>query len=389
MKKTYLLGGGIAVLTAAILAGCNSNDDAPAVAAPAVAAPATQSLTVTPSLGKILNAKVVARNATTGAEIGKGNTGNTGIATFNVTKTADPVVVEVQGDTGVKYFDESKMAEVNFSAGQTIRAVTSSLTANIGVSALTDVAYKTALKNTGGSDAIPAISADVASKANEAIRKSLAPELESITIAPTLVGSAADLANIQSGDGGEYALKLAALAKLSAGSATPALDILAKLQSDFADGNFDGKAGNVAVGAYTSTNLAAEIQKYLNAIITANSGLAGRFNTALFAPTFGSITINVNTGGNTTIPTGNYNLAITTTVSGFSSPVVNIPNIPKPTTKTEFCAAEDVTDVFDVAGSSFTINSCSFSGNIGDITATVNVQGFNTTYNAHYVYTAM
>lgn len=27
MKRTYLLGGGIAVLTAAILAGCNGNDD--------------------------------------------------------------------------------------------------------------------------------------------------------------------------------------------------------------------------------------------------------------------------------------------------------------------------------------------------------------------------
>ena len=88
MKKTYLLGGGIAVLTAAILAGCNGNDDDGTPTTPAAAT--TQSLTVTPSLGKILNAKVVARNAKTGIEIGTGNTGNTGIASFNVTKTADP-----------------------------------------------------------------------------------------------------------------------------------------------------------------------------------------------------------------------------------------------------------------------------------------------------------
>ena len=67
MKKTYLLGGGIAVLTAAILAGCNGNDDDGTAA---VAPAATQSVTITPSLGKILNAKVVARNAKTGAEIG-------------------------------------------------------------------------------------------------------------------------------------------------------------------------------------------------------------------------------------------------------------------------------------------------------------------------------
>ena len=100
MKKTYLLGGGIAVLTAAILAGCNGNDDDGTPTTPAAAT--TQSLTVTPSLGKILNAKVVARNAKTGIEIGTGNTGNTGIASFNVTKTADPVVVEVQGSATAK-----------------------------------------------------------------------------------------------------------------------------------------------------------------------------------------------------------------------------------------------------------------------------------------------
>ena len=33
------------------------------------------SLTVTPSLGKILNAKVILRNARTGAELGRSNTG--------------------------------------------------------------------------------------------------------------------------------------------------------------------------------------------------------------------------------------------------------------------------------------------------------------------------
>lgn len=48
MKKTYLLGGGIAVLTAAILAGCNGNDDDGTPTTPAAAT--TQSLTVTPSL---------------------------------------------------------------------------------------------------------------------------------------------------------------------------------------------------------------------------------------------------------------------------------------------------------------------------------------------------
>lgn len=75
--------------------------------------PRSYSQMITPSLGKILNAKVVARNAKTGAEIGTGNTGNTGIATFNVTKTADPVVVEIEGSTTAKYVDESKLSSTN------------------------------------------------------------------------------------------------------------------------------------------------------------------------------------------------------------------------------------------------------------------------------------
>ncbi len=375
-------------LLAALITGCNSNDDDNAAL---TQVPSTTQVTVTPSLGKILNAKVVLRNANTGLEIGSGNTGNSGIATFNVTKTTAPVVVEVQGSATAKYVDESKLSatntgEVNFDAAQKIRATVPTLATNIGVSTLTEVAYQTALKKASNNE--KAISADIATKANEAVRKALAPELTSITAAPTVIGSFADLAAIQNTEAGKYALKLAALAQLVPNTdTTPALAALQKLAEDFADGNFDGMANGAAVGLYTQANLQSKIQANLTSIFNAANLLGFDANTFTFG--FGSITIDLNTGGNTTIPTGNYNLAITTTVSGFSSPVINIPNIPKPTTKTEFCAAEDVTDVFDVAGSSFTINSCSFSGNIGDITATVSVQGFNTTYNAHYVYTAM
>ena len=132
MKKTYLLGGGIAVLTAAILVGCNGNDDD---GTPAAAS--TTQVTITPSLGKILGAKVIARNATTGAEIGNGNTGNTGVATFNVTQTSAPVIFEVQGSATAKYVDESKLSatnngETNFDATQKIRVAVPALIAKIG-----------------------------------------------------------------------------------------------------------------------------------------------------------------------------------------------------------------------------------------------------------------
>ena len=118
MKKTYLLGGGIAVLTAAILVGCNGNDDD---GAPAAAS--TTQVTITPSLGKILGAKVIARNATTGVEIGSGNTGNTGVATFNVTQTSAPVIFEVQGSATAKYVDESKLSATTANQNKVVLTV--------------------------------------------------------------------------------------------------------------------------------------------------------------------------------------------------------------------------------------------------------------------------
>ncbi|HQV79862.1 MAG TPA: hypothetical protein PLW69_02735, partial [Agitococcus sp.] len=123
MQKHIILGTSLTLL-AALITGCNSNDDDNAAL---TQVPSTTQVTITPSLGKILNAKVVLRNANTGLEIGSGNTGNSGIATFNVTKTTAPVVVEVQGSATAKYVDESKLSatntgEVNFDAAQKIRA---------------------------------------------------------------------------------------------------------------------------------------------------------------------------------------------------------------------------------------------------------------------------
>jgi hypothetical protein len=299
MKKTYLLGGGIAVLTAAILAGCNGNDDD---GAPAAAS--TTQVTITPSLGKILGAKVIARNATTGVEIGSGNTGNTGVATFNVTQTSAPVIFEVQGSATAKYVDESKLSatnngETNFDATQKIRVAVPALTANIGVSTLTEVAYQAALKKASNDE--KAISAAIATASNEAIRKALAPELTSITVTPTVIGSLADLAAIQNTEAGKYALKLAALAKLVPDTnAAPAIAALKQLAADItSDDKLDGIAtGQELAFNYTAANLVSSITNNLNITIS-GANLTG-FNTAQFTPVPGNIVITVSgTGGGT------------------------------------------------------------------------------------------
>jgi uncharacterized lipoprotein NlpE involved in copper resistance len=99
-----------ALSMAILLVGCNNNEDDP-VAAKSLAKPTTptiKTLTVTPSLGKILKAKVVLKNAVNNAPIGEQNTGSTGKVTFTIPSAVNTVIAEVQGGNGAQYFDEAK-----------------------------------------------------------------------------------------------------------------------------------------------------------------------------------------------------------------------------------------------------------------------------------------
>ena len=88
-----------------------------------------------------------------------------------------------------------------------------------------------------------------------------------------------------------------------------------------------------------------------------------------------------NTGGG--IPTGDFNLKVTTTVAGIAT-TVNIPKIPKPANQQEFCGGQDVLQQLP---NGYTLNSCSFSGNTGIIAATINQAGFSISYSVKYEYT--
>ena len=265
MKKTYLIGGGIAVLTAAILAGCNSNDDDSVTTTPAAA---TTQLTVTPSLGKILNAKVIARNAITGVELGSGMTDSTtGIAKFTAQKTTNPVVIEVQGSNTAMYFDEASNSNVPLPVTQKIRAIAPNLgdTPNFGVTVLTDLAYQAAVKAAGTEAKVN--SADIVNQANNQIKALLAKELgtNSLLTPPTIIGKDTVVKNVITAKNAanDYALKLAALAKLGSGD-TRALDILTKLGDDISDGTLDGKKGTAGVSYnHDTSSFNAALDSYL------------------------------------------------------------------------------------------------------------------------------
>jgi hypothetical protein len=65
-------------------------------------------------------------------------------------------------------------------------------------------------------------------------------------------------------------------------------------------------------------------------------------------------------------------------VSGISS-TINVGSVPAPTTQSDFCSGIESDTTFTQIGASgggtLTINSCSFSGNTGHLSATLTVTG--------------
>ncbi len=321
MKKTYLLGGGIAVLNAAILVVCNSNDDDDTSS---TAASTTTHLTITPSLGKILKAKVIAKNAITGAVLGQGTTDAvTGIAKFTAEKTTSPVIIEVQGTDGAQgatYYDESTKTDIPLLSTKKIRAVAPSLgdNPNFGVTVLTDLAYQAAVKAAGTEAKIN--TADIVNQANSQIKTLLAKELgtNSLLTPPTIIGKDTIIKNVITAKNAanDYALKLAGLAKLGRGE-SPVLDVLQKLSDDISDGNLDGNKGliNIDYNSGETDDITLALQSYMAAFANA-AQINGIYTLAVlngFQVTEGNIVITV---GGTGVGGGGQNCKISGTQLG-------------------------------------------------------------------------
>ncbi len=79
---------------------------------------------------------------------------------------------------------------------------------------------------------------------------------------------------------------------------------------------------------------------------------------------------------------GNYNLKVTTSVSGVGTSV-EIKGVDKPTNQQEFCGDMSVTGQLPAG---YKLNSCSFNGNTGNISATVSASGISFNYTVKYEY---
>jgi hypothetical protein len=99
------------------------------------------------------------------------------------------------------------------------------------------------------------------------------------------------------------------------------------------------------------------------------------------------------TGGGST--GGNYTLLLEVTTFGFTTPIT-ITNLPKPSTQDEFCNAvvegtgeASIRSALASAGGTLTVNSCSFSGSVGNISLTLSLTSpiaMTVPYTAKYTY---
>lgn len=98
---------------------------------------------------------------------------------------------------------------------------------------------------------------------------------------------------------------------------------------------------------------------------------------------------NDNGGGGTVTP-GLYTLRVSTTVAGIAPVVIELANVPKPASQDEFCADDLVRQQMANSAGSWTMNSCTFSGNNGRIAATLAPAGapMSVSYTIDYLYIA-
>ncbi|MBH2030247.1 MAG: hypothetical protein I8H74_07235 [Moraxellaceae bacterium] len=249
------------IVCSLLLGACHSDGDKESIAAPT-----QKSITITPSLGQVIQGRVVLKDAITGQTIVEvKNIGADGTVTFKVdsNKLKNPIIAEVLPtiDGKLSYADEAitdKLVNLNAAANTPILRAAATITAdqtNLGVTALTEAAlvYAQSL-----SAQITQANLDIAaSRISQQLR--LGHSFQ-ITDAPAIakLNDFSELINYQkiSEPKRAYALYLASLAKeakrLNSESTQPAYDILQALSQDFSDGTLDGKQNAIALTTYNN-----------------------------------------------------------------------------------------------------------------------------------------
>lgn len=263
-----------AALAALLIAGCDSGSSSSSGSAGIlpgddddgggeVIVPATVPVTVAPSLG-LINLGTVRALKLDGSVIASGFTDHTGTLTLQLPEDVSlPFILEVRGNDAATYYDEALDELVSLTDSDVLRTLVGELPDSpVAITALTEMAA-TYLEQQHGN--LGSVTPEQIAAAHDFIREQLAPELEDLLQAPTLVGSGTDAALLGTSLADLYALKLAALARVAQANApaeaAPALAIIRELADDLADGVLDGKRGELALllNSYQLDTLAAQL----------------------------------------------------------------------------------------------------------------------------------
>ncbi len=271
-----LSGLSLVALMALAACGGGGDDPAPAPVAPVVPAPVVTAVGVAPSLGSVLNADVAITCAASGASLGTGSTGSTGLVTVSASGTCTgPVLVRVSGrsDGTSTYYDEALASVLPFPNGNSLRALLPTLNGatTVGVTPLTEMATRQALATAGS---LAALTSAQASSANTNVVTQVLGSGVTLDIlqAPTPWNASTAASSMGTSAADRYAFYLAGLAKLGAGLASPALAVTEALAADLADGTLSG----TTTGAFTYS-----ASGWASQLTTGLAGMSGFANAGL------------------------------------------------------------------------------------------------------------
>jgi hypothetical protein len=215
--------------------------------------------------GQFRNALVIVR-LKDGTLLGSAKTDvNNGMVTIRPGRTYQgPLYLELRGSAEATYYEEGKDAYVPFPEGAVVRAIVPRIDKNIGVTIITDAAYRLLTEGATPVAGIAAATPAQISAANNTVRDIVnqqfpkALEVSDITRLPFIKSATLGKAlpvNSTSPEGrrGVYGLVSGAFSKqaamFNANDATPTLSALKQLGEDLRDGKLDGMNGATAAVA--------------------------------------------------------------------------------------------------------------------------------------------
>ncbi|MBC5763604.1 hypothetical protein [Ramlibacter albus] len=260
--------------------------------------------------GKVLGGLMQVTDLSDGTLIGEALTDSTnGLVTVRTFNRTGPFLLTLRGRAGARYFDEGRNTLVDFPAGTVMHALVDRWDEHVGVSPLTEAAFRYALNNYKRTPSairagITPLAADgdlrgltvqQVQAANEVVRTAVNVRyVDSYTLAsakalPTPIDASSNASTVKNSRYGVSAIVNGGLVKSSQrfnpSLATPALSFAEEFARDLTDGRLDGYALDGTPAATTRTYAATRLPDWSQA---AAEQLAATVGSAL-VPTAKSI----------------------------------------------------------------------------------------------------